>query len=106
MLRFWQGWIKWSLQSGIDYSVGRKVSAWLDSLGLENVAGEGHTAHFNGGSDWAVYWSETMQELAPALMQSGHVTEEMLTEFHARYRDPHYWSSVIAFTANWGRKPA
>jgi hypothetical protein len=25
---------------------GRKIPAWLDSLGLTDVAGEGHTAHF------------------------------------------------------------
>jgi hypothetical protein len=30
----------------------------------------------------------------------------MLAEFHARYQDPHYWTSVITFTANWGRKPS
>jgi hypothetical protein len=23
-----------------------------------------------------------------------------------RYQDPHYWTSVITFAANWGRKPA
>jgi hypothetical protein len=30
----------------------------------------------------------------------------MLEEFHACYQDPHYWTSVITFTANWGRKAA
>jgi hypothetical protein len=29
----------------------------------------------------------------------------LLEEFHARYQDPHYWTSVITFTANWGRRP-
>ena len=104
MRLFWQGWLKWSAQAGIDYSIGRKISDWLDLLGLEGIAGEGYTAHFNGGSDWATYWSETMLELAPALLQSGHVNRGMLDEFQSRYRDPHYWTSVITFTANWGRK--
>lgn len=106
MRAFWEGWLKWSKQAGIDYSVGRKIPAWMDSLGLEGIAGEGRTAHFNGGSDWATYWSETMRELAPALLQSGFVTEGMLEEFHARFGDPHYWTSVITFIASWGRKPA
>lgn len=105
MRSFWQGWLKWSTQAGIDYSIGRKVTDWLDLFGLEAIAGEGYTAHFNGGSDWATYWSETMIELAPALLQSGHVNRGMLDEFQARYRDPHYWTSVITFTNNWGRKP-
>jgi hypothetical protein len=78
----------------------------MDSLGLAGVAGEGYTAHFNGGSDWATYWSETIQELAPSLLQSGHVTAKAMEEFNIHYRDPHYWSSVITFIASWGRKPA
>ena len=47
-----------------------------------------------------------MQELAPSLLKSSYVTEKMLEEFHARYQDLHYWTSVITFIANWGRKPA
>jgi SAM-dependent methyltransferase len=106
MRAFWQGWLKWSVEEGIDYFVGREIPAWIDSLGLQEVAGEGHTAQFNGGSAWATYWSETMRELAPSLRKQDCVTEKMLEQFHARYQDPHYWTSVITFTANWGRKPA
>jgi len=89
----------------IDYFIGRKISAWLDSLGLENVSGEGHTAHFNGGSCWATYWVQTMQELTPLLLKSGYVTEKMLEELYSCYQDPHYWTSIMTFTANWGHKP-
>ena len=106
MHAFWEGWLKWSVEAGIDYFIGRKISAWLDSLGLKNVAGEGRTAQFDGGSDWARYWIATVLELTPSLLKSGHVTEKMLDEFHARYQDPHYWNSVMTFTAHWGRKPA
>jgi SAM-dependent methyltransferase len=103
---FWQDWLKWSVPAGIDFFAGRKIAAWLDSFGLQDVSGEGHTAQFNGGSGWATYWIETTQMLEPALLKSGHFTEKMLKEFHAAYGDPHYWTSVITFTANWGRKPA
>jgi hypothetical protein len=58
------------------YFVGRKIPAKLDSLGLENVAGEGHSVHFNGGSNWAIYWTGTMRELAPSLLKSGYITEK------------------------------
>lgn len=102
---FWQAWLKWSLEAGIDFFVGRKIPAWLDSLGLEEVSGEGHVAQFNGGSPWADYWIETVSMLTPRLLKSGHFTEEMLEEFKVRYLDPHYWTTVISFTANWGRKP-
>ena len=106
MCGFWRGWLKWSAEAGIDYFIGRKIPAWLDSLGLRGVAGEGHTAWFNGGSDWATYWNWTMQELAPVLLKSNYVTPPMLDEFSAHYKDPHYWTSVITFTATWGRKAA
>jgi SAM-dependent methyltransferase len=106
MHAFWQGWLKWSAGAGIDYFIGRKIPAWLDSLGLKDVAGEGVTAQFNGGSDWATYWAETIRELTPSLLKSGYITEKMVEEFHTCYQDSHYWTSVITFTANWGRKPA
>jgi SAM-dependent methyltransferase len=106
MRAFWQGWLTWSVDAGIDYSTGRKVPAWLDSLGLHDVAGEGHTAQFNGGSRWATYWTATMTELAPALIKSGQMSGEMLEEFHSHYLDPHYWTSIMTFVENWGRKPA
>jgi SAM-dependent methyltransferase len=102
---FWKGWLKWSVTAGIDFFIGRKIPEWLDSLGFETVAGEGHTAQFNGGSHWAKYWIETVRELAPSLVKSGCVTDRMIEEFQARYRDAHYWTSVITFVANWGRKP-
>ncbi len=103
--QFWRGWIQWSEAAGIDYFIGRKIPAWLDSLGLEKISSEGTTAQFSGASPWATYWIETMRELAPALEQSGSLTAETLAEFFARYQDPHYWTSVITFTATWGRKP-
>jgi hypothetical protein len=47
-----------------------------------------------------------MRELAPSLLKSGHITRKNFEEFHTCYQDPHYWTSVITFTASWGRKPA
>ena len=34
------------------------------------------------------------------------MTKPMLDECYARYEDPHYWTSIMTFTASWGRKPA
>lgn len=104
MQAFWQGWLQWSREAGIDYFIGRKVSVWLDSLGLADIAGEGRTAVFNGGSDWARYWNMAIHELTPKLLASGCVSRAMLEEFYARFDDAQYWTSVITFTANWGRK--
>jgi SAM-dependent methyltransferase len=106
MQAFWQGWLKWSAEASIDYFIGRKIPAWLDSLRLEDVAGEGHTAFFNGGSHWANYWTATVRELAPALLKSGHVTGKMLEEFHSCFQDPRYWTGTMTFIETWGRVPA
>ena len=104
MKLFWQGWLKWSVEAGIDYFIGRKIPAWLDTFELEDIVGEGYCPQFNGTSKWAEYWTQSIHELAPALLKSGHTTEESLDEFYSRYRDPHYWTSVISFVTNSGRK--
>lgn len=105
MRTFWQGWLRWSIEANIDYFIGRKIPFWLASLQLEKVVGEGYTPYFNGGSDWARYWSATMTELAPSLMKSGHISLALFEEFKARYQDPCYWTSVISFIGIWGHKP-
>jgi SAM-dependent methyltransferase len=103
---FWQRWLKWSADSGIDYFIGRKIPAWMDSLGLKEIESEGHTAQFNGGSAWAKYWVDTIRELWPSLRKPGYLTNELLDAFLGHYQDPHYWTSVITFVADFGRKPA
>jgi SAM-dependent methyltransferase len=103
---FWQGWLEWSVDAGIDYSIGRKIASWLDLLGMEQVSAEGYTPLFHGGSPWAEYWIETMRELRPRLLDSGHINANQFAEFDMRYRDPHYWTSVLTMVASWGRKPS
>ncbi|HWG63725.1 MAG TPA: hypothetical protein VG253_18700 [Streptosporangiaceae bacterium] len=57
---FWHGWLAWSRESSIDYFVGRRLPAMLSGLGLEDVRATAETALYNGGSAWAVYWTETV----------------------------------------------
>jgi SAM-dependent methyltransferase len=103
---FWQGWLAWAEDAGVDYFIGRKICGWLCSLGLEEVTGEGDTAFFKGGSPWANYCIQTMQELRDRLLQSGRVTAEMYDAFCSQFHDPGYWTSAINFVACWGRKAA
>jgi hypothetical protein len=101
---FWQGWLGWSVDAGIDYSIGRKIAGWLDSLGLDQVSAEGYTPVFNGTSSWAQYWIETMRELRPRLLESEHITADHFAAFDAGFSDSHYWTSVLTMVASWGRK--
>jgi SAM-dependent methyltransferase len=101
---FWRGWFQWSASVGIDYFIGRKMPSLLAGLALESVAAEGHTALYNGGSPWATYWLETLKELRPRLVESGYLTEKLMSEINNLYSNICFWTSAITFVASWGRK--
>ena len=82
MRKFWQGWLKWSVSVGIDYSIGRKMPALLVSRGLEDIGAQGYAEFFNGGSLWANMWLETIEELQPRLLDSGSISQELLDDFY------------------------
>jgi len=104
MRAFWRGWLDWSVTAGIDYFIGRTLPSRLAELGLKGVGAEGHTAMYDGGSDWATYWLDTLNELGPKLLESRHVSPELLSSFEELYADRHYWTSAIMFVAAWGRR--
>ncbi len=102
--RFWQGWLKWSASAGIDYFLGRKMPGLLAGSGLQRVEAVGNTAIYNGGSPWATYWLETLNELRPKLLDSGFVSDESLRVVEQFYLDPNHWTSAITFVGAWGFK--
>jgi SAM-dependent methyltransferase len=103
---FWDGWLAWSRDQGIDYFIGRRLPVMLSRLGLQDVTGTAETALYNGGSPWARYWQDTLTELRPRLVTSGHLDDEAIDQFLARCDDPAWWTQTIAFTAVTGRVPA
>src|SRR6266513_5292218 len=60
---FWEGWLAWSRERGIDYYIGRSLALRLAALGLRQISGNAETAVYNGGSQWANYWTQTVTEL-------------------------------------------
>lgn len=96
---FWDGWLAWATESGIDYFVGRKLAPQLQALGLEHISGTAFTAVYNGGSAWAEYWRRTVVELQEALIASGHLPVEVIQGFLRYCDDPKWWTQTIAFTA-------
>jgi SAM-dependent methyltransferase len=100
---FWAGWLAWSREQGIDYFIGRRLPAMLSALGLRDVTATAETAHYNGGSAWAVYWRQTVIELRARLLASGKLDDNLIDTFLARCADAAWWTQTIAFTAAAGR---
>jgi SAM-dependent methyltransferase len=100
---FWDGWLAWSRDQGIDYHVGRALAPRLAALGLEDIAGAAETAVYNGGSPWASYWTQTIVELRDRLVGSGHLDDGLIDRFLVHCDDPRWWTQTIAFTAVHGR---
>jgi hypothetical protein len=102
---FWDGWLAWSREQGIDYHVRRTLAPRLAALGLGQVAGTAETAVYDGGSPWAAYWIDTVTELRPRLVASGRLDDRLVDRFLARCADPRWWTQTIAFTAVHARAP-
>jgi SAM-dependent methyltransferase len=99
--RFWSGWLAWSQARGIDYFIGRTLAPRLQRLGIEQLAGEGVTAVYNGGSPWAEYWTRTVVELRSDLDIDSEAVDAVLRHCE----DPSWWTETITFTCVWGRAP-
>ena len=100
---FWNGWLAWSRERGIDYHIGRTLAPRVTSLGLTKIDGTAETAIYNGGSLWAEYWIETVTELRGDLISSGNLDEALIDRFLACCSDSNWWTQTIAFTAVHGR---
>jgi SAM-dependent methyltransferase len=103
---FWDGWLAWSRERGIDYTIGRTLAPRLAALGLIEISGTAETAIYNGGSCWAAYWIQTVTELRNGLISSGKVDEALIDTFLTYCADSTWWTQTIAFTAVSGRAPA
>jgi SAM-dependent methyltransferase len=100
---FWDGWLAWSREHGIDYFIGRSLPAALTRLGVRDLTATAEIALYNGGSDWARYWVQTVVELRAGLIASGKLDDDSIDAFLAHCNDPAWWTQTIAFTAVLGR---
>jgi hypothetical protein len=102
---FWDGWLAWSREHGIDYGVGRTIAPRLAALGMRHVTGTAETAVYNGGSPRADHWTRTVVELRPGLVDSGRLDDAHVGAFLTHCADPAWWTQTIAFTAVHARAP-
>jgi 2-polyprenyl-3-methyl-5-hydroxy-6-metoxy-1,4-benzoquinol methylase len=52
---FWNGWLGWSRERGIDYFMGRTLAPRLAACGFKEITGAAETAVYNARSPWASY---------------------------------------------------
>jgi 2-polyprenyl-3-methyl-5-hydroxy-6-metoxy-1,4-benzoquinol methylase len=102
---FWEGWIAWSRERGIDYYIGRSLAPRLAALGLRQISGNAETAVYNGGLQWANYWRETITELRKDLTSSSKLNDALVDTFLSYCADSNWWTQTIAFTAVHARTP-
>jgi SAM-dependent methyltransferase len=102
---FWDGWLAWSRERGIEYQIGRTLALRLAALGLTQINGTAETAIYNGGSPWADYWMQTITELRDDLIGSGKLNDALVDTFLGYCADPNWWTQTIAFTAVHCRAP-
>jgi SAM-dependent methyltransferase len=103
---FWDGWLAWSRERGVDYTIGRRLPATLAVLGMEQICATAETALYNGGSPWAHYWTQTVVELREQLVGSSKLTDASVDGFLAHCADPAWWTQTIAFTAVHAHAPS
>lgn len=102
---FWDGWLRWSREQGIDYAIGRSLPRRLVGLGLEQVSATAETALYNGGSDWARYWTQTIVELRGSIVELGALDDDSVDAFLRCCADRDWWTQTIAFTSVSARMP-
>jgi SAM-dependent methyltransferase len=105
MRDFWQGFLAWAADRGIDYFVGRRVAPQLAALGFGEIAAHGETILFNGGSLPARYLMLTMDELRDPLTGSGLVAPTAWDEAMALLENPRFWTWQNSYVTTTGRKP-
>lgn len=103
---FWDGWLGWSSDQGIDYHLGRTLASRLAAVRLEQIAGTAETAIYNGSSPWADYWRQTVTELRDRLVDSQRLDHHLIDRFLAQCADPGWWTQTIAFTAVHAQAPS
>ena len=106
MRDFWQGFLAWAADHGIDYFVGRRLAPQLADLGFGDIAVHGETILFNGGSLPARYLKLTMQELEASLLGSGLVGRTAWSEAMALFDNARFWTWQNSYVTTSARRPA
>jgi SAM-dependent methyltransferase len=105
MRDFWQGFLAWAANQGIDYFVGRRIAPLLAGLGFTDIAAHGETILYDGGSLTGRYLALTMRELEEPLVASGLIGPTTWGEAMALFDNPAFWTWQNCYVTTSGRRP-
>ena len=107
MRDFWQAFLAWAANQGIDYFIGRRLGALFGKAGFSNINVHGETILVNGGeSPEARFWKLTFAELGEPILASGLVTPTVWNEALALFDKPAFWTWQNSFVVTSGKKGA
>lgn len=101
---FWQGFLAWSANHGIDYFIGRRLGMLLSKAGFSEINVHGETILFNGGSLAARYWKETLAELGESILASGFVTRAVHDEMLNLLDNHEFWTWQNSYVTTSAKK--
>ena len=78
---FWDGWLAWSRERGIDYFIGRTLAPGSPCLAWQTLVAQRKPQFITAAHLWADYWIETITELRGDLVSSGKIDEALVDKF-------------------------
>ncbi len=101
----WDGILKWGLTEGVDWCIGRRLPAMVQSLGLGYPEASTHVPNIRGTSRDALYFQLFFEIVRDRVFNSGLVDEQTLNAASAALADPDCWTQCWMLTSVWARKP-
>jgi hypothetical protein len=88
-----------------DLTFARGLVRRFRGLGLTDVANEGRTYHWFGGSTGTEISRLSMEHLRDRFLAGDYLSETEIDDVQAMYADPRFASTSPLVMAVWGRRP-
>ncbi len=101
----WKGIIAWGASQGVEWFIGRKVPAMVESLGFGHPEAATIVPNIRGTTRDAVYF-QLFFEIVRERVAGGFVDVKTLDAVYELLGDPNYWTQCWMLTSVWVRKPS
>ncbi|MHB8572617.1 MAG: class I SAM-dependent methyltransferase [Candidatus Dormibacteria bacterium] len=91
--------------AGGNLSFGRTLPLEFANRGLEQVSAEGRAPAVRGGSPEVAFFTHTLEQLQPKLLEFGLLTPEDVENVQEAWENPDAWATTQLLVAAVGRRP-